>query len=363
MKRESADNILADEAGLAVLPSLTPLLLEWFQANGRKHLPWRKNHQAYRVWVSEIMLQQTRVETVIPYFERFMKELPTIQSLAQVSDARLMKLWEGLGYYSRAKNLKKAAGVLVEEYHGEMPSSYGELLSLPGIGPYTAGAIASISFGIPVPAVDGNVYRVLSRLLDSEADINAGAVQKQFYQAAQTMVPSKYPGNFNEAMMDLGATICLPGKNPHCEKCPFNEVCLGFERDTAGDLPYKSPKKKRKIEERTVFVIHQNGRYLLCQRPDKGLLAGQWELPNEEGHLPAPATKKRLESLGCKILSMSSLPASKHIFSHIEWHMIGYAVEAKWLQIPERSWWVSPEELAEAVALPSAFSAYRPYIK
>lgn len=363
LKEKTEKIFLADQSTLAMLPALTDPLLKWFRKHGRRNLPWRKNHQAYRVWVSEIMLQQTRVETVIPYFERFLKELPTIKDLAQVSDTKLMKLWEGLGYYSRAKNLKKAAVVLVEKHHGELPASYGELLELPGIGPYTAGAIASIAFGISVPAVDGNVYRVLSRILDSEADISLGPVQKAFHAAATQMVPKFQPGDFNEAMMDLGAMICTPGKSPNCPECPLKENCLGFKRNSAPNLPYKSPKKKRKVEELTVFVVQQKGRFLLRQRPEKGLLAGQWEIPNMEGHLSAPAAKKKLESMGCKILGMTSLPESKHVFSHIEWLMVGFEVEVEWNAVPENHWWVSPQELEDALALPSAFSVYKEFIR
>ena len=266
------------------LAAIVGPLLEWYGRNARS-LPWREEPAPYRVWVSEIMLQQTRVEAVKPYFARFLAELPDVTALASAPEQQLMKLWEGLGYYSRARNLQKAARVMVEQYGGTLPADYDALLKLPGIGPYTAGAVASIAYGIPVPAVDGNVLRVVMRLTAGWEDIADPAVKRAVERRMAAILPKDRPGDFNQAMMELGATVCAPGGEPKCLVCPLNALCEGYRQGVARELPVKAKKKARRIEERTVFLLVCDGELAIRKRADSGLLAGLWELPSVEGKL------------------------------------------------------------------------------
>ena len=322
-----------------------PLLL-WFRENART-LPWRSDPTPYHVWVSEIMLQQTRVAAVLDYYRRFMGELPTVKDLAECGEDRLMKLWQGLGYYSRARNLQKAAGQVMEEFGGEFPSHYEDIRRLSGVGDYTAGAIASIAFGLPVPAVDGNVLRVVSRLTDDHRDVTRPQVKEEIHAALEQVIPREEPGDFNQAMMDLGATVCLPNGASLCDKCPAREFCLGRLRDTVRELPVKAPKKERKIEERTVYIILKDGRVALRRRPARGLLAGLWEYPNELSPWPCPvAGETEFAATG------------KHIFTHKEWHMTAYTVTAEGDDLPDRWVWASWEEWERVYALPSAFAPF-----
>ena len=312
---------------------VTPLLA-WYKENKRS-LPWREDTSPYRVWVSEIMLQQTRVEAGRSYFQRFMEELPRVESLANVGDEALMKLWEGLGYYSRARNLKKAAGIVVEKYGGELPDSYEELLALPGIGPYTAGAVASIAFGLPVPAVDGNVLRVISRIGARREDVSQPAVKKAWEKEITEIIPQECPGDFNQALMELGAIVCLPNGAPKCGSCPVAELCQASRLGIQEELPVKKAKKGRKIEEKTVFILLNDRQEMaLRKRPEKGLLSGMWELPWLEGRLSFSEAAERLREKGVEFDEMEELPEAKHIFSHIEWKMAGYRVQAKSLGGP-----------------------------
>ena len=271
------------------------LLQKWYPGHHRD-LPWRKTRDPYAIWVSEIMLQQTRVAAVIPYYERFMKELPDVKALAAVPDDRLNLLWQGLGYYSRAKNLKRAAQIVCERFAGRMPDTYGALLSLPGIGSYTAGAIASIAYGERVPAVDGNVLRVYARMMNDPSDVGDLAVKTRVFDELKAVMPAD-AGTFNQAMMELGALVCVPNGQPLCADCPLNGVCKAREAGTAGLLPNKAPKKPRAIEDRTVFALYDHGAPLLRRRPDKGRLAGLYELPNVPGTL---STEKAMEWLTAK---------------------------------------------------------------
>ena len=229
-------------------------LLRWYQENART-LPWRGDPTPYHVWVSEIMLQQTRVAAVLEYYRRFMEALPTVAHLAAVEEDRLMKLWQGLGYYNRARNLQRAARQVVEDFGGAFPDTYEGLLGLAGVGEYTAGAIASIAFGVPVPAVDGNVLRVVSRLTGDGSDITKPDTKRRMWAALKAVLPVRAPGDFNQAMMDLGATVCLPNGAPLCEKCPAAEFCRARREGRTGELPYKPPKKARRVEERVVFLL------------------------------------------------------------------------------------------------------------
>lgn len=330
-------------------------LCDWFEA-GKRLLPWRIEPTPYRVWVSEIMLQQTRIEAVIPYFERFTDELPDVRALATVDADRLMKLWEGLGYYSRARNLQKAAQQIMERHDGELPADYHALLSLSGIGEYTAGAIASIAFGIPVPAVDGNVLRVLARLTGSQEDVMKPTVRKVMTALAASLVPQSRPASFNQGLMELGERICLPNTMPRCDACPIATSCAVAGTERAASLPVRAPKKPRRIEKKTVFVILTDEtprRVLLHKRPAEGLLAGLWELPNTDDHGEQPLPLD-LTAIGERM----ELTNSRHIFSHIEWHMQGVLQIVQPAALPEAYEFVGLDALLTDHALPTAFRAY-----
>ena len=341
------------------LAGLSRDLLQWYDKHARI-LPWREQPAPYRVWVSEIMLQQTRVEAVRPYFERFMEALPTVEALADAPEEVLMKLWEGLGYYNRARNLQRAARIVVTEYGGVLPNDYGLLLSLPGVGEYTAGAIASIAYGIAVPAVDGNVLRVLSRLLASEADIAQPKVKAVFREIAADMQPPARPGDYNQAMMELGATVCVP-ISPRCAACPVAHGCVGRQLGCAATLPVKSPKRERRREDRTVFLILYEGQVLIRKRAEKGLLSGMWELPNVQGHLSVEQAARQMEEWGIQTDPPQLAGEAKHVFTHVEWRMQGYisralhsscALSGEWL-------WANWVQLQNSHAMPSAFRYYR----
>ncbi len=335
------------------LQAMAEPLCEWFEA-GKRLLPWRVEPTPYRVWVSEIMLQQTRIEAVLPYFERFMNELPDVRALASVDPDRLMKLWEGLGYYSRARNLQKAAQQIMERHGGELPADYDALLSLAGIGEYTAGAIASIAFGIPVPAVDGNVLRVLARLTGSHEDVMKPAVRKTMAALAAALVPRDRPASFNQGLMELGERVCLPNTMPRCEACPIAKHCAVAGTPEAASLPVRAPKKPRRIEHKTVFVLltdEHPRRVLLHKRPDEGLLAGLWELPNTDGEQPLPLD---VTAVG----EQMALTSSRHIFSHIEWHMQGVLQIVTPTALPKDYEFVGLDALLTDHALPTAFRAY-----
>lgn len=334
--------------------SLPDALLSWYDAHARV-LPWRETPTPYRVWVSEIMLQQTRVEAVKPYFERFLSALPTVSALAEADSGLLLKLWEGLGYYNRARNLQKAAAVVKEQYAGRLPASFEALRALPGIGSYTAGAIASIAFGIPVPAVDGNVLRVASRLLDSREDIKNPAFKQTVEDGLRQILPKRV-GDFNQALMELGATVCLPSGQPRCGECPLSGLCAGFAAGTAPDLPVKSAAKARRIEERTVFLLIFDGRTALRKRPESGLLASMWEFPNTEGNLPPEEAAALIAEWGMPPEALTPLKEAKHIFTHVEWRMTGYAA---FVPSPSPDFvWADAAGLSDRFALPSAFRFY-----
>lgn len=345
------------------LKELVAPLLWWYDEN-RRILPWREEPTPYRVWISEIMLQQTRVEAGKGYFERFVKELPDVEALANVEDQQLMKLWEGLGYYNRARNLKKAAGIVMEKHSGRMPDTVQGLLELPGIGSYTAGAVASIAYGLPAPAVDGNVLRVLARIESDERDILSAAVKKDREKKLLQIMPEKRPGDFNQALMELGALVCLPNGEPLCEKCPVQSLCRGYLNGTAAKLPVKKAKKARIAEEKTMLLLCCKHRLALQKRPDKGLLRGLMELPSLPGHLTAQEVESLFMQQGEEPDSVKELGEAKHIFSHVEWRMQGIFValnrEYKSLEfLGERPFfWVSEQELAHQVALPTAFKYY-----
>lgn len=364
------------------------ILLKWYDYNARI-LPWRSEPTPYHVWISEIMLQQTRVEAVKKYYERWMEQLPDVQTLAVVDDDKLMKLWEGLGYYNRARNLKAAAMTIVEKYDGELPGDYEKLLSLKGIGEYTAGAIASIAFGLPEPAVDGNVLRVFSRLLAEEGDITRQVIKKQIGREVRRVLPKERAGDFNQALMDLGSAVCLPNGQPLCERCPWESVCQAHRLGRETDFPVKAPKKARKIEEKGVFLIEvmkaatKNGKtsdeeiLLLHKRPSQGLLPNLWEFPNASGKYTMEKAREEMEKwfsgTDYIVEQMEPLGAGKHIFSHVEWHMTGYrcrlrrkyegeseeATSCSFISDNEDWVFVSKAKAKEEYAIPSAFEYYK----
>lgn len=332
-------------------------LLQWYAENARE-LPWRKDITPYRTWISEIMLQQTRVEAVKPYFARFLEAFPTVPDLAAASDTKLMKLWEGLGYYSRARNLKKAAATLTEQYGGELPADVEQLKKLSGIGSYTAGAIASIAFGIPAPAVDGNVLRVLARLTGCRADILQPQTKKSAEQTALQMCPPDRAGDFTQAMIELGALVCLPNAAPLCDACPFFPWCYAASHCCTQELPVRSPKAPRRIEDRTILLLCEGERYLIRKRPAKGLLAGLYELPNELGTLTREQAIAFARQNGFQPLHTRPLLPATHIFTHVEWHMTAYLMNGYFETAKDDAIMANAQELSDVYAIPSAFSAY-----
>lgn len=331
-------------------------LLEWYSNNARP-LPWRENCDPYRVWLSETMLQQTRVEAVIPYFERFLRVCPTVYELAEMDEQTYLKLWEGLGYYNRVRNLHRAAVRVCEDYGGRFPGTYEELLALPGVGDYTAGAVASIAFGQAVPAVDGNVLRVVARLTEDTRFVSDPAVKKDLRAQVQSILPDD-PGTFNQALMELGAMICIPNGAPKCGECPVRHLCKSSESGLAASLPNKAVKKARQVVERTVFLLRYNGKVALCRRPKSGLLAGLWEFPGVEKQLSPAEARGFLDAHGCLQEQLLLLRPVKHIFTHVEWRMTGYYAEL--VACPEDTslTFVTPFALREEYALPSAFHAF-----
>ena len=342
-------------------------LLKWYDKN-RRILPWREDPDPYRVWVSEIMLQQTRVEAVKPYFERFMRTLPDIKALAGAEEELLLKLWEGLGYYNRVRNLQKAAIQIENDHGGKMPETCEELLKLAGIGSYTAGAIASIAFGKPAPAVDGNVLRVAARLRKDERPVTDPKVKKAVEQELSAVMPSDRPGDFNQAMMEIGACVCVPNGAPLCGKCPLAGLCRAHMAGMEQEYPKKQAKKPRKVEKKTILIVRDGKRAAIRKRAEKGLLAGMYEFPSVEGFLTAPEAAAYLTDRGLKILEIHPLEEAKHIFTHREWHMKGYMARVDELEpgkadsITEGWLYIEPEETRDKYPIPSAFGAYTKYL-
>ncbi len=355
------DSLRMDEAVPVVVDSLDLIakpLLTWYDTR-RRILPWREDPTPYHVWISEIMLQQTRVEAVKPYYDRFLRELPNIASLAAVDEERLLKLWEGLGYYNRARNLRKSAIQIMEEYGGSMPSDYRELIRLSGIGSYTAGAIASIAFGQPVPAVDGNVLRILSRLRADDRDIAASGVKSSVEEELAGVMPSDRPGDFNQALMELGAVVCVPNGSPRCGECPWRGLCLAERQGNAEDYPVKAAKKPRRIEEKTVLLIQYGDRFALRRRPESGLLAGMYEFPSLEGHQSEEQVLAHLRGAGVVPMRIRPLQPSRHVFTHREWHMTAYLIRVDDLSGMGEYVFVEPDRMRDEYPVPSAFAAYR----
>lgn len=333
-------------------------LVNWYKDNKRM-LPWREEKNPYYIWISEIMLQQTRIEAVKVYYEKFIKEIPDIQTLANIEEKKLLKLWEGLGYYSRAKNLKKAAIQICEKNNGQMPKKYEELIKLPGIGEYTAGAIASIAYNEKVPAVDGNVLRVISRIVANTKDVLLPETKREVSINLKEIMPEK-AGDFNEGLMELGERICIPNGEPLCDKCPIRNYCLAFEKGLTNEIPVRIKKTKRKKEKRLVFILQYQDQIALRKREEKGLLAGMYEFPNvlEENDMNLQEILKRWN---LKVERLENIGQAKHIFSHIEWEMTGWKVKVK--EKNDAFLWAKKEDILETYAIPEAFRYYKNRIK
>ena len=329
------------------------VLSDWYRTVSRD-LPWRRDPSPYGVWISEIMLQQTRIEAVIPYYNRFMAELPRVEALAACDDDRLMKLWQGLGYYSRARNLKKAAITIVKDHGGNLPADYDALRKLSGIGDYTAGAIGSIAFGLPTPAVDGNVMRVVTRIAAWGEDIAKPQTKRDITQALGEIYPSGDEASlFTQGLMELGEAVCIPNGVPKCAECPLSHLCLAYGQGNPTDYPVKSPKKPRRVEEKWVFLLSCKGKYAIRKRPESGLLAALWEFPNR----PKEGTPEDfLANWGLQPETIEKGPDGVHIFTHVEWHMTGIRAT---LPEPHPDFtWATPDEILGIYAVPTAFKVF-----
>ena len=339
------------ENNLRLLPGV---LLPWFE-NNKRDLPWRKTKEPYHIWLSEIMLQQTRVEAVKGYYARFLDALPTVQALSNCNDDKLHKLWEGLGYYSRVRNLKKAAQVIMDAYDGIFPRDYEQILALPGIGEYTAGAISSIAFNQKKAAVDGNVLRVYSRLMNDATPIDQPAFKAKVRQELEQIYPD-HAGDFTQALMELGATVCGPNWAPRCDECPCSAFCRAHAANNAENLPVKTPKKQKRQEEYTLFILECDGGFALTKRPDRGLLASLWQFPDTQGRLEPQDAVELVSRWGMQVVDVQRQLEKKHIFTHIIWNMRGY-----YMQVKAKSGnfqWFSAEEIENNAALPTAYRQF-----
>ncbi len=355
------------------LKKLAAPLTEWYKQNARD-LPWREDPSPYHVWISEIMLQQTRVEAVKRYYRRFLETLPDVKALADCPEDVYLKLWEGLGYYSRVRNLHAAAVQIVEEHDGIIPDDYETLLKLKGVGSYTAGAICSLAYEKPEPAVDGNVFRILTRVSGDDSDITKASFRTEVETALRALLleitkEGVSPRVFNQALMELGALICVPNGEPHCEGCPWKEFCIACKDGRISELPVKKKAKARRVEKRTVLLIRDGDKVAIHKRPSKGLLAGLYEFPNQLGHFTEKETLDYVRGMGYSPLRIKRLDDSVHIFSHVEWHMIAYYLlveeeafateEQKQKAASEELIFVDAAEQKEKYAVPSAFHAYK----
>ncbi len=344
---------------IKITPAQAEMLCAWYRKNKRQ-LPWRDTGDPYDVWLSEIMLQQTRIEAVRDKFIDFRKELPDIASLAACDDDRLMRLWEGLGYYSRARNLKKCAQAVMEKHGGKLPDTKEELLKLPGIGPYTAGAIASIAYEKPEPAVDGNVLRILARIAGCRDDIREESTKMNLAEMLdEAYAPDVNASDLTQALMELGQTVCVPNGVPKCDVCPWSSFCNAHLNNETAQIPYRSRLKERKIEQRTLLVIRDGNRFLLHKRSAKGLLAGLYEFYGLNGWLSEKEILSAVSDLGFTPLRIHPLPESKHIFTHLEWHMKAYEIMCEECSVlPDDSFLLAEKKELQFLAVPSAFRTY-----
>jgi A/G-specific adenine glycosylase len=336
-------------------PLLPELLLDWYQHNHRD-LPWRRDQEPYHVWLSEIMLQQTRVEAVKGYYARFLEALPTVADLAAADPDALHKLWEGLGYYSRVRNLQKAAQVIMTEHGGVFPRDYASIRALPGIGDYTAGAICSICFEQPTPAVDGNVLRVMARICEITAPVTDLKIRREVAAQLAAVYPKGACGTFTQALMELGATVCVPNGQPQCAVCPCAAICQARAHNTWASLPVKAAKKPRRQEDKTVFLLCCGEEYAVVRRPKTGLLAGLWAFPNVEGLLDVQAALDQAAAWGVHPTDVEKQVEKQHIFTHVQWNMRGYYLQCS-TKIPTFTW-VTRSQLEADIALPTAFRQF-----
>ncbi|MCF0110804.1 MAG: A/G-specific adenine glycosylase, partial [Erysipelotrichaceae bacterium] len=291
------------------MKSFSNTLLQWYDLHHRE-LPFRLNRNPYQIWISEIMAQQTRIEALLPYYQRFMKEFASISSIAEATEEQLYQVWQGLGYYSRVRNIRKTAEICVRDYNGNLPDTYEKLVKLPGIGPYTAAAISSICYGEHRSVVDGNVLRVMARFLDDHTEIGSGKHKTEITDLLNEWMDRDRPGDFNQAMMELGALVCIPNGMPHCEKCPLRKECLGYQRNTMTQLPVKKEKKARKKEDRYVLLSYDGDTVWMRRRPSVGILADMMEFPHETEESFVQGATHLFDYI--------------HVFSHVEWHMHVY---------------------------------------
>lgn len=342
------------------LEQIVKPLLKWFQKE-KRDLPWRKTNDSYRIWISEIMLQQTRVEAVKEYYKRFLDELPTLKELAMVEEDQLLKLWQGLGYYSRARNLHKCAKILIEQGKTELPRDYEKLKKLPGIGPYAAASIGSIAYQLKTPAIDGNVLRVMTRIHEDSRYIMKQKVREEYFLKLSKIMPNN-TRDFTESLMELGALICLPNGFPLCQSCPLSFICQSYKNQTMLQYPVKKKIEKRKREEKTILILEYKNKIAIQKRPDNGLLASLYEFESINEKLSLEELKKYLNQKKIKIMNINQLKEAKHIFSHLEWHMVGYHIICKIL--PEKEYlWVTKEELETKYSLPTAIMIYAKDLK
>ena len=333
-----------------ILAQLPVLLVPWF-LRAKRDLEWRNDPTPYRVWISEIMLQQTRVEAVKPYYDRFLAELPDVAALAAIDEARLLKLWEGLGYYRRARNLQAAAKKIMQDHGGIFPSDYDSVRGLPGIGDYTAGAILSIAFGKPFPAVDGNVLRVVSRVAASRESPDLPKLRKELTSALAAVYPPGQCSEFTQSLMELGATVCLPNGAPLCTTCPLADICLASQNGLTDEIPVRKARAARPVKQFAVVVLRDaDGRFAVRRRPETGLLAGLYEFPNMEGHPDETALKTAFRTGRIR-----KSGTARHVFTHVEWDMTLYLAETD--DPPDGFEWVSRAALRTETAIPGAFKA------
>lgn len=338
-------------------------LIEWYRQNKRS-LPWRDTGNAYDVWLSEIMLQQTRIEAVKPKFYLFKETFPTIEDLSKADDDLLLRVWEGLGYYSRARNLKKCAQILVEQYNGKLPEEYDQLIKLPGIGPYTAGAITSIAYHKPHSAVDGNVLRIFARLFEITDDIRDTKTKDNIQNIIDSYLKNhpEQSSDFNQGCMELGEVICVPNGNPKCDICPIHEFCLASIHHKTETIPYRSPLNKRKIINRTLLIIRDGNHFLVHKREKNGLLAGMYEFIGVDSFLTKNEIITTLEKQNIHPLKIKKLPDAKHIFTHLEWHMHAYEITVEQIEsIEKEDYMLFDRTDLSSKAIPSAFKKYKDY--
>ncbi len=340
------------EINLSLFKTIQIQLLDWYQ-QVKRDLPWRRTQNPYFIWVSEVMLQQTQVDTVIPYYERFTERFPTMEALAHANEEEVLKYWEGLGYYSRARNLQAGVREVVEQYGSEVPRTRSEILNIKGIGPYTAGAVLSIAYNLPEPAVDGNVMRVLSRLFLISEDITKPKTRKIFEDLLYQLIPSESASDFNQALMELGALVCRP-KQPQCEACPLQSCCVAHSKSVETQFPVKTRKVTKKNLGYQVFVLQNpTGDYLVHQRPSEGLLANMWEFPMleadsldlEKCHIFFKEELKLADPIHIERIGQPII----HVFSHLKWELTVWQAKTHQLveELPVSYKWVSKERLEE----------------